>query len=319
MPLSSVIRASVVGAIFSAAQAPAPLSTNVRLVRVPVLAFDKTGVAMTGLNSSDFSVFDDGAPQEVTTFWKDSDAPLTVALVLDTSGSQLPHLIENKQVLIDFLQIVLRPQDKAFLEVFDTQPRLAVDTTSSAAHLSAMLSRFSRLKSDHPHYIGTPMGQPCRGKQPIYGAPCGNSVVWNAVTAAAQKLSHAEGRRVIVLLTDGEDSGSDVSFKDTIKAAQSAEAAVFPMGWPDPFHRRINHGELERLAKATGGRAMLEQKDARVDFTELNEELRSEYVLAFKPEQPEGSGKTHTLEVRVPKAYRVRARTAYTDTAPSTP
>lgn len=290
------------------------LTVTSRLVRVPVLAFGQDGTPLQYLHKEDFSVYDEGIEQTITTLSTDSDAPLAIALVLDVSGTQLPHLLENREVLIDFVRHVARPQDSVFLETFDSQARLVTDSDAPNDAVIEVLSRFSRERVNHPHWIGTGMSFACQGKQTIFEAPCGNSVVWNAVVNASEKLGHQSGRRALVLITDGEDSGSDFSAKDALKKAQDSAVAIFAIGLPDPYHGKLNRGGLKTLAKGTGGDVFFGQVNAQAAFSSLNKELRSEYVLTYKPSLFRSSSRFHHLSVRVKDARDVQFRAGYTET-----
>jgi VWFA-related protein len=292
-------------------QGQATFETNARFVRVPVVVTDATGGFVVGLNKSDFDIFDSGVPQDICCFWRESAAPLVITIVLDTSGTQLPYLIQYRATIIEFLKSALRPGDQGLLITFDSHVRLAQDRTFSYEAIGAILNKLGRSPDNSPRNFGQQIGEDCVGRLHISGAPCGNSIIWNAIYATSQKVADYDGRKIMLLLTDGNDSGSDRTLDSAIRAAQQSCVVVFPIGLPDPFHHKLNRRDLTRIAKETGGTAFLNQSSIVVILDRLNYELRSQYLLGYTPRGVTMDGAFHRIKVGVRVPGKVSARSGY--------
>ena len=267
-----------------------------------------------GLKKEDFILFENGKQIPIGQFWQDTDLPLTVALVADVSGSQRAVVQKHKRSMGQFLKQVLGAEDKALLAVIDSQVRLAEDFTNSKEALQSTVDKLlvQRIPT-------TRLGDPCFSERPNATRsryPCGGSVIWNGVFYTARlKMKQPEGRKAMVLLTDGEDSGSNHSLTTAIEAAQGADTIVFPIQEPANGHRisAKSRKRLSRLALETGGILFdgTKQKPQEI-FDQIEKELRSQYVLAFTPPEHSRDGKFHKLELKIKKpGMKVRSRSGY--------
>ena len=298
------------------AQDPAPtLSVDVRLVRLATSVTRPNRSFVTGLEQRDFHILDDGADQPVKYFWRENDLPLTIAIIVDISGSQLKELKDHQRRVRQFLRQVLRPRDRALLVTVAGKTRLIHDLTP---HADVLADDVERLSPRWAAEAGQELGDPCRPRlEPLRGRtiPCGGSVIWNSVYWTARRLREIEGRKAILLLTDGEDTGSDHSLDAAIRESQISEAAVYSIGVRAsggssrrPF-RGLNSTGLLRLAEDTGGVAFLERASAKDIFAQIELELRNQYVLGFSPSACDD--RFHRVEVRVPAGLSARFRRGY--------
>ncbi len=285
---------------------------GVELVTAAFSVMGPDGNFILGLKKEDFTLFDNGKQVPISQFWQDTDLPLTVALVADISGSQRRMIEKHKQCMGQFLRQMLGLKDQALLVTLDSRLNLIQDFTSSNEQLQSVVDRllvqrlpFSRL------------GEPCvRPGSENRRNPCGGSIIWNSVFYTARlKMKASDGRKALILLTDGEDSGSDKSLTTAIEAAQGADTIVFPIQEPAHGNRVGGSGrkKLARLAAETGG-VLFDgtQQEPKEIFDRIEKELRSQYMLAFSPPQKSRDGKFHKLEVKLKQpGAKVRSRSGY--------
>ncbi|MBS1855431.1 MAG: VWA domain-containing protein [Acidobacteria bacterium] len=273
------------------------IRVDVDLVNVLCSVRDRSGGWATGLGRGDFEVREDGRSREITHFAADTDSPMTVALMVDVSGSVSGILGVERDAARRFLEEVLRPGDRALVGGFGSTIPIWQDLTDSAAALRAGLEQMSG-RADY--------GEGAR--------PRGGTLLYDAVTlVSTRKLAEQAGRKTLVLITDGVDNGSTAKPGEAVKAAQQADAVVFAIHYtPQSRGFAMGHGELERLARATGGRVFEvgEKMPLERAFGEIAEEMRHQYSLGFAPAKRDGE--YHKLEVRVkPPGMKAAAREGY--------
>ena len=286
--------------------------SDLQLVTVPFSVIDADGNFVQNLKRGDFKLYDNGKQVPITQFWQDLDLPLTIAFVTDISGSQRRVVEKHKKNISQFLRQVLHQKDKATLVTVAGQVRVLQDFTGSADQLQDAVELITTARQG-----GERLDTPCKNEKGRGRMPCGGSIIWNGVFYSARlKLKPEDGRKAIVLLTDGEDTGSDHSLVHAIEAAQGADAVVFPIQERSGAARK-NKGKtkrnLLRLATETGG-VLFDgnEKSPEFIFSEIEKELRSQYVLAFTPAASQHDGKFHKLEVRVTKPkMKARSRAGY--------
>lgn len=318
-----LLRAAVVSSLFAASLAAQDeplhrLKVDVRIVRLATSVTRPNHSFVTGLTARDFRIFEDRVEQPIKYFWRESDLPLTVAIVVDVSGSQLKELKDHQQRVRRFLKQVLRPQDKALLVTVASKVKLIHDVTSHADVLADDVERLS------PRWVaesGVEMGDPCRPRFNLArgrAVPCGGSLIWNSIFWTARHLRTIEGRKAILLLTDGEDTGSDHSLDQAIREAQTAESAIFSIGvrgsgsGPSRLRNRdrgLNREALFRLSEESGGVAFLERQSPREIFTRIEQELRNQYVLGYSSTACDD--KFHHIDIHSPQGTRARSRRGY--------
>jgi VWFA-related protein len=295
-------------------EAMTTLHENVNLVDLYFTARDKQGF-ITNLAKSDCSLMEDKVPQTIKNFTQEKKLPLTIGILLDTSGSQQSVLPIEQQSAAEFLRDVLKPKDEAFLISFDVNVDLLADFTNRASEISRALNKAT---------INTGAGT---GSVTGNGDPRGTLLYDAVYLAAHEKLSTEAGRKVIVILTDGEDQGSQETLKSATEAAQKANAIVYVILIADRgFYGGFGYSgdrQMERLATDTGGRVINVGNNGRKledAFAQIQDELRTQYLLSYTPKNSKADGTYRKIELSCGKDLRVQTRKGYyaiasTDTA----
>jgi VWFA-related protein len=293
---------------------------NVNLVDVLYSVVTKREKLVTDLNKEDFKVFDDGVQQEITSFSQPTDLPLRIGMVLDTSNSIRDRLKFEQDAAIDFLFNALRRgKDQAFLMTFDDGPQIIKDFSGDTGDL-----RDTILKQ----------------------RAGGGTALYDAVYAASQELlnksplppgPNTDVRRVLVVISDGDDNSSNRSRGAAVEMAQRAGVIIYSIStstqWVnvdderDPakrVNRKYEKGEgdhvLEQLAQETGGRAFFPYRvdDLGQSFLDIGDELRHQYALAYSPGNRAPDGRFHAIRIQVGrKDLIVRSRKGYYSVATS--
>lgn len=286
---------AVLGLTVAAAQEPTFRSGS-RVVPSFVTVVDSSNRLVTDLTKDDFEILDNGRPQEITTF--DNEVrPFTVVVMLDTSVSMTDRLDDLNNGAEQFL-LRLLPHDKGMVGAFNDKVEFASGFTSDRNSLVSSLKRLD-------------FGNQTR--------------LYDGVHASLDELENVEGRKVILLFTDGADFGSKLSSGKALDRARDAEVMIYGIGLETEFFngqmvvRSKPDSILNRFATETGGGYFDLKKDADLNssFTRIAHELRSQYLLAFSPAALDG--KVHRLEVRVKRpGLKARSRRSYTATAEGT-
>jgi len=295
------------------------LNVNVNLVNLYFSARDKDGF-ITNLAKSDCSLLEDKVPQTIKNFTQEKSLPLTIGILLDTSGSQMNVLPLEQQSGATFLRDVLTSKDEAFLISFDINVDLLSDYTNRASELSRALNKAQ---------INTGAGT---GSATGNGNPRGTLLYDAVYLAANEKLRMEAGRKIIVMLTDGGDQGSQETLKTATEAAQKANAIVYVILIADRQFYGGGFGinladsgarDMEQLAKETGGRVINvgnNGKKLEDAFNQIQEELRTQYLASYTPTNTKADGTFRKIELSCGKNLRVQTRKGYyaiSDQAPS--
>jgi len=278
------------------------LKVNVNLVSLFFDARDKHNELVPNLTKNDCGVAEDKTPQTMKNFTRVDDQPLTLGILLDTSGSQENVLQLEEQTGSQFLHRVLRSKDEAFLINFDVDTTLLSDFTNNANQLSRDMQK-AQINTGGGGYGGPGIGQ---GPVNVPGGPKG-TVLYDAVyLAARQKMATENGRKAMILLTDGEDEGSDHKLAQAIEAAQKANVMVYVLLIADrPSYMRAGmmyRGDyvMRQLAEATGGRMIdvgnngKKMEDA---FGQIEDELRTQYIASYTPTNTKLDGSYRKVEI----------------------
>jgi|SRR5579863_275753 len=311
---NSAISALLFAAVLAAQRKP-DIRVDVDLVTVACSVTDHNGAPVKNLALEDFKVTDNGQPREIRNLWRESDLPLTVALVADVSGSQAGYVKDHKEAIAQFLKQVIGPRDRAMIVQVARQAWTLSDLTGSAADLDAAVDRIGEPATKRLRLLGPP----CRNARVPH--PCGGSALWHGLYYTAMALKPVTGRKAIVILSDGLDTGSDISLNDLVDATQSAEAVVYSVKYSSPARfvsigtmvaEAVSHG-LERLDHETGGATFPNpgKKTSEV-FAKIEADLRGIYILGFATPENARDGKFHKLDVKVPRNdVVVRSRAGY--------
>jgi VWFA-related protein len=313
------------------------ISVNVKLVTLFATVRDKHGALIRNLTKDDFALQQDGHPQTITYFAPDSDLPLTLGLLVDTSMSQRRVLDQERDASHAFLDHMLREdKDKAFVIHFDREVELLQDLTSSRQKLEASLHQLGR-----PQFSQTGGGGGSSGSDPdtggaggggrgAHGYGGGGTLLYDAVFLASDELmKKQQGRKALIILSDGVDRGSKGTLRDAIETAERADTLVYSILFADKEgygngggyggghmggggtgggggHRHYPQESrpdgkkvLQQLSKETGGRFFEVTKKETIDqiYAEIDEELRNQYALGYTPAKADADVGYHKIQL----------------------
>ncbi|MFL6214502.1 MAG: VWA domain-containing protein [Blastocatellia bacterium] len=292
-----------------AAQDDSPIKIGTQLVTVPFNITDKTNRYINDLKKEDLEVLEDNKPQEIFSFERQTDLAITIAMLIDISGSEAYTLPMERAAGARFFQRVLRPRkDLGAVITFEGEAELVQNLTSDPAKLQRALDEVRISAASAAVSVG--------GTPPINGGSrAGSTAIWDAVYSVSNDLLRREaGRRVIILITDGEDTSSTLKLRDAVERTWRNEVIVYAIGIGDPAFG-VDTGVLKKITQETGGRAFFPRSEGDLDkaFAQIDEDLRSQYVLAYTPSNgvKDGSFRTIQLRVKNQKELTVRHRRGY--------
>jgi Ca-activated chloride channel family protein len=274
---------------------PPTFSVKVNLVRVLLSVHDQYGGLITNLNKQDFRVLDSGVPQDIAVFERNTSLPLSVAILIDTSGSTQIELHYEVDSVLKFIPALLgagNPDDTFALFSFNYRTNLEAD--------------FSRNPRRAEHALHSLHGE-------------GGTSLYDAIYLASDELSSREGRHVIVVVTDGGDTTSYKKYEDALFAAQRADVVMYPVVVVpiegDAGRNTGGEHALATLAASTGGRIFNPDGFDQLDqaFTEILRELRTQYLIGFYPRGVRDQPRLfHPLKVQLrDPSLRITSRTGY--------
>jgi VWFA-related protein len=316
---SRTMKSGVVTALFFAALLAAQEQPDVRvdvdLVTVACSVSDHGGAPVRNLERGDFNLSDNGQPREIRYFWQEPDLPLTVALVADVSGSQAGFIKSHRDAIAQFLKQTIGPHDRAMIVEVGRQSWLISDLTGSLGDLNAAVEKIGAREGTQSPMLGPP----CRNAG--FPRSCGGTALWHGLYYTAKEMKHLTGRKAIIVLSDGMDTGSDIGLANLIETAQSAEAVVYSIKYASATRfvspgamlaQALSHG-LERLTRETGG-LTFPNPGRRISevFFRIESDLRNMYVLGFIPPAGARNGEFHKLDVKTVRGdVVVRFRAGY--------
>ncbi len=303
-------------------QQAAPVTTlrvNSNLVSLYFTVHDKRGALIPNLGKDDCEVYEDKKLQKLKTFEARANQPLTLGILLDTSGSQQNVLPLEQQSGSAFLRRVLREKDEAFLISFDVDVNLLEDYTNDAGRLSRAMNKAEiNTAGGNGSAGGVGVGQ---GTVPTAGAPKGTLLYDAVYLASGDKLRQETGRKAMILLTDGGDQGSKYRIQDAIEAAQKANAILYVILIADRgFYGGFSLGysgdaDMRRMTNETGGRVIdvgNNGKKLEAAFQQIEDELRTQYVASYVPLNTDFDGKFRTVNIQCKgDGLKVQARKGY--------
>jgi len=299
--------------VMVSAQDDATLKVEVNVVNILFNVRDKKGGLVGNLTKDDFKIFEDGKEEQVKYFTRETDLPLTIGLLIDVSGSQMNLIDIEKNAAYQFFGSVLRKQDLAFLISFGEESELLQDYTNSPKLLRAGLEGL---------HVSSGVGGFGPGPVPTISQPRG-TVLYDAVyVASADQLKGQVGRKVLVLIMDGEDQGSKYKISQAIEAAQKADAIIYGFYYVDRgFY--LSHGQifaggsdsaLRQMSEDTGGHVFHVDRKLTLQqaFDQLQDEMRSQYAIGYTPTNPAKDGTFRKIEIKTGnKDWKVQARKGY--------
>jgi Ca-activated chloride channel homolog len=267
---------------------------NVDLVNVLCSVFDKnTNSFLINLTQDDFSVYEDNKKQEIKNFARETDLPLTIAMLIDTSKSVAPKLKFEQDAATSFFQGIMREKDRAMLLSFDSDVSLLQDFTNDPKRMAREIKKLRA---------------------------AGGTALYDAIYRTCdEKLIRETGRKAIILLSDGDDESSKVGLREATEMALRAEALIFAIsvskgGFLGVGGSKEGDAVLKEMCQETGGRIFFPYKlvDLEDAFRQINQELRSQYNIGYLSSNPARDGSYRKLKIEVPeKGLKLTYRKGY--------
>lgn len=280
------------------------IKIDTEVVNVLFTAQDKNRRLLTDLKQTDVRLLEDGQSQEIVAFARQVDLPLSLAILIDTSASQERTLPEEKTAAKAFLQSVIRPaKDEVSVVSFTGEATLEQGLTNNISRLTRAIDKVQFVPPSG--YIGGGVVVP--GTPPISGTnqiTQGSTAIWDAIWVTSEevlKVSPDKTRRAIILLTDGVNTFGNKKFDDAVQAAQKSEAVIYAIGVGDEFYGGVDEGVMKRISEKTGGRAFFPRDEAelRKAFTQIQIELRSQYLIAYEPSNQKRDGSYRKIQIQL--------------------
>jgi VWFA-related protein len=305
------------------------LSVETNLVNILFNAVDKDRRFVTTLAREDVRVFENDAPQEVSIFQRETELPLSLAILVDVSGSQEVTLVDEKIAAREFIESVLRPgKDKAAIVSFTGAATIEQDLTADRGALNEALTRLAAVppatQEEESIYRHGENADVVPAQVEAEGLP-GSTALWDAVWATAHDMMSGTPqniRRAIIILSDGDDTSSRVKKEEAAEAAVKANTIVYAIGvkpiCDDPnADCRFEKGALKKISEATGGHAFIPEDETqlRAAFAEIEQELRTQYLVAYTPTNKarDGSWRRVRLDIVNKKLRDQKIKLSYRD------
>jgi VWFA-related protein len=284
------------------------IRVNTDVTNLPFTAIDKQKRFITTLREEDIRVFEDGVPQQLFTFQRETDRPLALAFLIDVSLSEERTLPAEKAAARSFIETVLQSRkDQAAIIPFTGSAFLEQPLTRDVLGIYRALER---VEAAVPGYLGS--GRPLSG---IITGPGtkripreGSTAIWDAIALTASEVlapnaapEQSQRRRAIILLTDGQDTSSVLEIDQAIERALAAETVIYAIGIGDSRYEGVDRGVLRTVAERTGGRAFFPKKDVDLKqaFGEIERELRTQYLIAYSSTNKKRDGAYRQMRIDV--------------------
>lgn len=279
------------------------ISFQTDLTNVLFTAADKNRRFLTTLRKEDVRILEDGVPQEIFSFERQTETPLSLAFLFDVSGSQEYTIPEQKSAALAFIDSIVRAQkDEVAVLTFAGRPMLELDLSGNMARVRRAINSV-RYQAPAGYINGRQAGTP-----PIFDQDAmmmTTTAVWDAVYDTSQQVlgdAPQNTRRAIILLSDGEDRDSQLNLKQAVEGAIKSETTIYSIGISDYLSSNgINQGDLRKLSERTGGRAYFPQNsdDLRAAFAQIEQELRQQYLIAYSSKNKNRDGSYRKVEIEI--------------------
>jgi VWFA-related protein len=292
------------------------IKIDTEVVNVLFTAQDRNRRLLTDLKQSDVRILENGTPQEVVAFSRQVDLPLSLAIVIDTSISQERTLPEEKAAAISFIESVVRPKmDEVSIVSFTGETTLEQGMTNNLTRLRRAIDRVQFVPPSG--YVG---GGVIAGTPPISGdnqMVAGSTAMWDAIWVTSDEVlgpAPEKTRRAIILLSDGMNTSGRKKLDDAVQAALKAEAIIYSIGIGDNFYSGVDKGSLNKISERTGGRAYFprDERELRDAFKQIQEEMRSQYLIAYEPSDQKRDGSYRKIEIQLTNQAMVRDKVKVT-------
>jgi len=289
VPSNTRSRAAQASAAQQGQRPEQPIRVQVALVNLFATVRDAHKRIIPDLTKDDFRVYEDNQEQKLAFFTHETSLPITLGLLIDTSGSEMRMLPAEQEAASRFLQRVLRKEDLAMVISFDMDVDLLSDFTSDPAKLERAIQRARINAPSTPATVQGPLPQT---------GPKGTNFYDAVYLACQEKLSSETGRKALVILTDAEDNGSKVRLEEALEAAQRTDTVIHILLVYDPMYG-ANAGAAKKLAEETGGRMIEVRSEKKLleAFDEISEELRTQYTLGYYPTNAARDGRFRKIKI----------------------
>lgn len=286
------------------------------LVNTNFTAIDRDRHFITSLRAEDVRIFENDVPQPVSLFERETQRPLALAILVDTSGSQRGVLADEKSAALEFVDSVIRPEkDRAAVVSFTGVPKVEQELTNSLGKLHRGIER---VRVELPPDIDEETASEAE-KRAHEADPRGYTSIWDSTWMAIENLSKTpEGsRRAIVLLTDGDDTRSKIKKQDVIDFAVKSDVVIYSIGIRDAAfpEGHMDEGALRKISDRTGGRAFFpaQASELQAAFSQIDQELRSQYLIAYSPTNKDRDGSYRHVKIEVvnPELRKNKAQLLY--------
>ena len=304
-------------------QDPDIIRVDTSLTNLLFTATDKQNRYITTLKEQDLRLIEDGVPQTMTTFQRETDRPLAIAFLIDVSASQERTLSDEKAATRAFIETVIKSdKDEAAMIAFTHSAFLEQDLTRDVISLYRALQR---IEVAMPSYLGGGPAIPgiVSGPGMLAPPPEGSTAIWEAIALTNSRVLaprsrnpvENQRRRAIILLTDGFDTSSRLKRSEAVDSAIATEAVVYAIGIGDGKYSGVDKNALRQLAESTGGRAFFPrtQVDLTKAFSEIEQELRTQYLITYTSSNKlrDGSFRQIKLEVVDPLLQKEKLKLRY--------
>ena len=279
------------------------IKVDTEAVNVLFTAQDRDRRLLLNLKQEDIRILENGQPQEITSFTKQIDLPISLAILIDTSASQERTLPEEKAAAIAFIESVVRPaKDEVSIVSFTGEATLEQGMTNNLTRLRRAIDKVRFVAPSG--YIG---GGVIAGTPPISGdnqAIVGSTAIWDAIWITSDEVlgpAPERTRRAIILLSDGVNTSGSKKLDEAVQAAIKAEAVIYSVGVGDDFYGGVDRGTLSKISERTGGRAYFprDETELRQAFKQIQDEMRSQYLLAYEPANQILDGSYRKIEIQL--------------------
>ncbi|MBK7801639.1 MAG: VWA domain-containing protein [Chloracidobacterium sp.] len=292
------------------------IKIDTEVVNVLFTAQDRNRRLLTDLRQGDVRILENGSPQEIVAFSRQVDLPLSLAIVIDTSISQERTLPEEKAAAISFLESVVRPKmDEVSIVSFTGETTLEQGMTNNITRLRRAIDRVQFVAPSG--YVGGGVltnGGGVPGTPPISSDNqmiAGSTAIWDAIWVTSDEVlgpAPEKTRRAIILLSDGMNTSGRKKLDDAVQAALKSEAIIYSVGIGDNFYSGVDKGSLNKISERTGGRAYFprDERELREAFKQIQEEMRSQYLIAYEPSDQKRDGSYRKIEIQLTNQQMVK-------------
>ncbi|HAF14707.1 MAG TPA: hypothetical protein DCK93_21800 [Blastocatellia bacterium] len=295
------------------------IRVETNLVNTVFTAIDKDHHFITSLRAEDVRILENDVPQPISLFERETDRPLSLAILVDTSGSQEGVLPEEKRAARTFVDSVIRPNvDRATIVSFTGVPTVEQELTNDLSKLHRGIERVKVELPPESEQTGSEEGGQPKEDDP--NDPRGYTSIWDATWMAINTMlskTPDRTRRAIILLTDGDDTRSKINKQDVIDAAIKADVVIYSIGIRDRDfpEGKLDSGALRKVSDHTGGRAFFPSQPSELPlaFSQIDQELRSQYLIAYSPtnKSRDGSYRRTRIEIVNPTLRRDKLQLLY--------